>query len=141
MNSNRKQALRDDYALHNCMWVNVDGCGRWAAPIPNYKDYWATTCGEIISMKKKQPILLKQANNGNDYLICFLSREGTAHKKYVHHLVVDTFLHDGGLDKNGNLRSDINHVDGNKANNKIANLERCSRSENMNHLNKVLKKM
>jgi hypothetical protein len=57
----------------------------------------------------------------------------------VHRLVVEAFLHDGGKDRNDKERSQINHIDGTKTNNKLANLERCSPSENMYHLNKVLK--
>uniref|UniRef100_UPI0040481FFA NUMOD4 domain-containing protein n=1 Tax=Polynucleobacter sp. TaxID=2029855 RepID=UPI0040481FFA len=139
MNQNRKQALKDDYVLHNCLWMNVDGIGRWVAPIPNFKDYWATSCGEIISMKKKISLKLKQINNGNGYLYCMLYVDGKNHKEYVHRLVVEAFLHDGGKDRNAKERSQVNHVNGNKTNNKLANLERCSPSENMYHLNKVLK--
>lgn len=141
MNSNRKQALKDDYVLHNCMWINLDGEGIWAAPIPNYRNYWVTTGGEIISMKAKKPIKLKQANNGNGYQYCMLYIDGKYHKRYVHRLVAEAFLHYGGKDRNSNERSEINHIDGNKSNNKLANLERCSRSENMQHLNKVLKNL
>jgi hypothetical protein len=141
MNSNRKQALKDDYVLHNCMWINVDGIGRWAAPIPHYIGYWATSCGEIISMKNKKPMKLKQNNNGNNYFYCMLYIDGKNHKEYVHRLVVEAFLHDGGKDRNAKERSQINHINGDKTNNKLANLERCSRSENMHHLNKVLKNL
>lgn len=139
MNSNRKQALKDDYVLHNCMWINVDGIGRWAAPIPHYTGYWATSCGEIISMKNKNAIKLKQNDNGNGYLFCILYVDGKYHKEYIHRLVVEAFLHDGGEDINFKKRSDVNHINGDKSNNKLANLERCSKSENMYHLNKVLK--
>jgi hypothetical protein len=55
--------------------------------------------------------------------------------------VVEAFLHDGGKDRNAKERSQINHINGDKTNNKLANLERCSRSENMHHLNKVLKNL
>ncbi len=138
MNSNRKQALKDDYVLHNCMWLTIDGKGYWAAPLTRYKDYWVTSCGEVISMKKK-PIKLKQSDNGNGYLFCMLYVNGNYNKEYVHRLVVETFLEDGGEDRNCNTRNQVNHLNGDKSNNKLSNLERCSRSENMLHLNKVLK--
>lgn len=47
--------------------------------------------------------------------------------KRVHRLVADSFYdgeHDG---------LDVNHIDGNKTNNHISNLEFCTRSENLNH--------
>ncbi len=84
---------------------------------------------------------LKQNNNGNNYFYCMLYVDGKNHKEYVHRLVVEAFLHDGGKDRNAKERSQINHVNGDKTNNKLANLERCSRSENMHHLNKVLKNL
>lgn len=46
---------------------------------------------------------------------------------YVHRLVADAF-YDGY-----NENFDINHIDGNKLNNFIGNLERCTRSENIQH--------
>lgn len=47
--------------------------------------------------------------------------------RYVHRLVADAFYDD----RNGDL--DINHIDGDKLNNFIGNLERCTRSENIQH--------
>jgi hypothetical protein len=141
MNSNRKQAIKDDYVLHNCMWLTINNHGYWAAPIVDYKDYWVTSCGEVISMKNKKPIKLKKNDNGKGYLYCMLYIDGKYHKEYVHRLVVKAFLHDGGEDINFNTRSDVNHLNGDKSNNKLTNLERCSRSENMYHLNKVLKNL
>lgn len=46
---------------------------------------------------------------------------------YIHRLVADAF-YDG---ENGNF--DVNHIDGDKLNNFIGNLERCTRKENIRH--------
>lgn len=52
---------------------------------------------------------------------------GKPTRKPVHQLVAETFH---GKHPN---KSEINHVDGDKSNNHICNLEYCSRSENLKH--------
>jgi hypothetical protein len=47
----------------------------------------------------------------------------------IHRIVADAF----GLIRREDISRDINHIDGNKANNSLNNLEICTRSENMKH--------
>ena len=47
--------------------------------------------------------------------------------EYIHRLVADSFF-DGD-----HKRLDVNHIDGNKANNNLTNLEWCTRQENIKH--------
>ena len=68
-------------------------------------------------------------------LIPQLNHEGGYHRvtiqgkhKYVHRLVADAF-YDVALDK----YKDVNHIDGNKTNNTVGNLEVVSRKENIRH--------
>jgi hypothetical protein len=58
---------------------------------------------------------------------------------YIHRLIASAWLENGDVDAMGNCRNEINHIDGIKANNKLCNLERCSKVENAQHLSKVLK--
>lgn len=53
---------------------------------------------------------------------------GTSRKcMYVHRLVAESFL------PNSNNLPEVNHLDGNKANNSVHNLVWCSKSENIRH--------
>lgn len=49
-------------------------------------------------------------------------------RELIHRLVAETFL--------DNKQIQVNHIDGNKLNNKLDNLEWCTRSENMIHAHK-----
>ena len=52
----------------------------------------------------------------------------------VHRLVAETFL------KRGSGENEVNHIDGDKANNRVDNLEWVTRKENMRHCRVILKK-
>lgn len=61
------------------------------------------------------------------YLGVDLSKSNKGHTKKVHRLVAQAFL-------NNSLNlSDVNHIDEDKTNNRLSNLEWCSREYNMNY--------
>jgi hypothetical protein len=66
-------------------------------------------------------------DNGRGYLKVFLSNK--KHKKMmrIHRLVAYAFV------PNPNNYPEINHIDGNKSNNHVSNLEWCTRQQNMIH--------
>lgn len=78
--------------------------------------------------------LLKQSNHSEGYLVICLTRNSKYVNKFVHQIVADAFI---PLIKDSN---DINHIDGNKKNNCVSNLERCTRKENINHAYQTLKR-
>lgn len=88
--------------------------------------YNITSDGKIYSYQKKK--MLGQYSNGKGYITVNLNN-GTQNSKrfYVHRLVAIHFI-DNPEDKH-----DINHIDGNKNNNKSSNLEWCTKSENIQH--------
>jgi len=94
-----------------------------------YKDYFATTLGHIVSTKLTKPIVLKPWVNDNGYLLVQICRKNIR----VHRLVAETFLESPATDKDASKRLEVNHIDGNKVNNKVANLEWNSQAENRLH--------
>lgn len=63
----------------------------------------------------------------NGYLAIRLFKDGQYSPKYIHRLVAETFI------PNPNQFSEVNHIDLNKTNNTVSNLEWCDRSYNLQH--------
>lgn len=84
--------------------------------------YFVDETGTIYGQKGKP---LKPYDNGYGYLIVDLyGKDGTRKHKKVHRLVAETFL------ENPNGFFEINHIDENKHNNQLCNLEWCTSSYN-----------
>ena len=73
--------------------------------------------------------ILKQNANKYGYLQLGLHKEGVEKKYLVHRLVAENFL------ENPYNYPEINHIDENKQNNSVSNLEWCSRAYNVNYGN------
>lgn len=102
------------------IWKDVTCLG------PQYPYHEASNLGRIRN--KKTGIILKpQINNRDGYYHVGVSGIGISKTVTVHKLVGETFLGDR---PNG---YDINHIDGNKKNNRVDNLEYCTRSDNVKH--------
>ena len=103
--------------------------------IPNYEGlYQASNFGRIKSIQyfnhannKIYPRekILKPILNEKGYCRVDLSKSGESKRHRVHRLVAKTFL------PNPYNLLEVNHIDGNKQNNNVNNLEWCSRSYNM----------
>lgn len=94
--------------------------------IPNTNNqYGATINGEIFSFKRSIFLLKQKEKNGR--FAVYLSINGKVKKYRVHRLIGLTFI-DNPLNK-----PQINHLDGNKLNNKVSNLEWVTDSENKFH--------
>lgn len=110
--------------------------------IPGTNNYYqASRSGEIRSVDRtitsttkrgsfqstRPGRVLKQTVNKNGYLSVIISVDGHHKLKSVHRLVATTFL------PNPDNLPQINHIDGNKTNNCVENLEWCTQSRNMGH--------
>lgn len=108
-------------------------------PLPNEiwketsynSNYMISNYGRVMRIHKcKRSIILKQKQK--NYLCVNLGCNGKTKTILVHRLVALAFI-DNPLDK-----PMVNHIDGNKYNNCVSNLEWCTRQENAIHSVKVL---
>ena len=89
------------------------------------KDYFVSIDGRIYSKRKfKKLTELKQQKTGHKgYAKVRVNRKD----KFVHRLVAISYLPNPCNKKN------VNHIDGDKQNNHVDNLEWCTQSENIQH--------
>lgn len=88
-------------------------------------DAIVSTLGEVVG---RRGYFLKQRKRKRDgYHDLFVYENGEQKHALVHRLVAETFLPriDG--------KEDVNHLDGNKSNNRLDNLEWCTPLENVTH--------
>lgn len=71
--------------------------------------------------------ILQQSNNQWGYNIVTLTKDSTRKPHKVHRLVAQAFI------PNPDNKEQVNHIDGNKTNNNINNLEWNTRQENISH--------
>lgn len=100
----------------NELWVDIDG----------YKGlYKVSNLGRIKSIISDK--ILKNIKTGNGYLKVSLYSNDRTEQKSIHRLVCENFL-EPDID-----RKYVNHIDGDKLNNNITNLEWCTSKENNDH--------
>jgi hypothetical protein len=93
--------------------------------LPKYPDYFVSSKGEVFSSKRG--IILKPQIADTGYLKVGFRVDGKKTLRPIHQLVMEAFV---GPRPDG---MDVNHKDGNKLNNSLANLEYCTRKENIHH--------
>lgn len=71
--------------------------------------------------------VLKPQKNKDDYLFVALYKDGKGKRYKVHRLVCEAFL------ENPQNLPEVNHIDQNKQNNCVSNLEYCSRQYNVDY--------
>lgn len=101
-------------------------------PIKGCNGYFINEQGIILSnndgtvLKQIRPQLIASGY----YSVRIFTNEGIRKHFLVHRLVAETFL------PNPNSLTDVNHIDSDKTNNNLSNLEWCSRSDNLKHFYK-----
>lgn len=90
-----------------------------------FEDYTIDTNGNIYSKRKKK--YLKQTINKYGYCKVKLQKDNYSKIYSVHRLVAEAFI------SNPENKSFVNHIDCNKQNNKVSNLEWVTAKENTQH--------
>lgn len=114
---------------------------RWS-PVQNTDEvYWVSTRGRIMSYSFMSPhgkVLKTSPNSITGYCRIRVYKNKIGTQQSVHRLVALAFI------ENPNNYTEINHINGIKTDNRIDNLEWCSRGHNIKHsfqlgLNKAAK--
>lgn len=92
-----------------------------------HPDYFVHADGYVISMKRVKEHRMKGGSSTRGYAQVTLITNGIQSQHLVHRLVAETFL-DKLVGK-----TEVNHIDGDKKNNHVSNLEWVTGSENMKH--------
>lgn len=71
--------------------------------------------------------ILKLSKKQNNYLCCGFRKGGIVKTIDIHRIVASAFI------KNTRGYTEVNHIDGNRHNNDVNNLEWCSHSQNIQH--------
>lgn len=95
--------------------------------------YQVSNFGRVKSLERKSDCdgriirekILKTGVNNPGYKFVILRKDGISKNRMIHRLVAEEFINQKG--------ECINHLDGNKLNNHISNLEVCSNSKNRKH--------
>lgn len=116
--------------------------------IPSFSDYEVSNFGRVKTKsrelryvhsvtgqehfrKSEERFLKVHINNRTGYKFCQLYKNKKMYNKPIHQLVADAFIErPAGLDY-------INHIDGNKHNNTVGNLEWCTNEYNHEHATKT----
>ena len=93
--------------------------------INGYPNYYITEDGKVWSEKRNKYI--KAYENRYMQIRLFSISEKKNKNMKIHRLVAEAFI------PNPNHYNEVNHIDGNKTNNRIENLEWCNHVMNINH--------
>lgn len=101
-------------------------------PVVGYEGLYSVSnlgrvAGHCGSRWRNQPRVMSPGLKQNGYLKVSIGPKYESENRYIHRLVLQHF----GPPAGG--KTDVNHIDGNKLNNRIENLEWATRSENMQH--------
>lgn len=96
--------------------------------ITNYEGlYQVSNLGRVKSLPRNttKGRLLSPNSNGKGYLTVYLSKEGKKRRFYIHKLVATAFL------QNQENLPEVDHVNGNRSDNRSSNLQWISHVENL----------
>ena len=102
--------------------------------------YEVSNLGRVKSLQSGNPEILKPYKNKGKhgwYYRIALWEGGKRKRYYVHRLVAMAFIEGKGTyDSKGKPRNEVNHLNFDTMDNRVENLEWCSKSENVEHWHK-----
>lgn len=100
-------------------------------PVFNYEGlYEVNQYGDVRSLRRNNKLMTKMVNKWG-YVTVGLRKNHEYKTKTVHRLVMQSFTNRLGKS------FQVNHLDGNKENNHLSNLEWCTTSENIKHAYRI----
>lgn len=91
--------------------------------VNDYPAYQVSNLGYVVGARGK---VLKEDTNSVGYKRITLCKDGIPYRVFVHRLVAEHFV------PNPNDYRYVNHIDGDRTNNEVSNLEWCTASYNVN---------
>ena len=103
--------------MENEKWKDIDG----------YEGmYQVSDLGRVRSLKYGKVRVLRPGKNHKGYLQVSLCKDGKQDSFYFHSLVAQAFIENDNI-----FNTEINHINEDKSDNKVSNLEYCDRSYNL----------
>lgn len=101
-------------------------------PIPEYEGFYCSNLGRIKRLRPggDEYILRHKIDKYGYPCVCICANK-VEYTKTIHRIVARCFI------ENINYKLEVNHIDGNKTNNFVNNLEWVSRSENAMHAHRT----
>ena len=93
--------------------------------IEGFENYEVSNLGKVRNIKSGR--VLKTSLNNNGYLRLFLCKNNKRKHLYLHRIIANAFI------DNPDEKPCVNHIDENKLNNDLSNLEWCTARENLIH--------
>jgi len=95
-------------------------------PVKGYEGlYEVSDAGDVFSVRTGR--MMKSSMTSHGYMRVVIQVDGKQSMKHCHRLVAEAFI------PNPDNLPQVNHIDGNRLNNHVSNLEWCTPSENLKH--------
>jgi len=107
--------------------VNIKTETHITKPIDGYEDYTISTNGDVTSYKRSKVGKVMTNSNNGKYLYVPLTNDEGKKNQTIHRLIAKAFI------PNPDNKPCVNHIDADKTNNSVTNLEWCTSSENNQH--------